>query len=120
MTDGKSQERLDRIEELIAQMAVNTLASQQASDEYRVRFEQQLAASNERLNRIEQLVESNNRFLEAFSVELRGYIQAMDNMTQRQNGIIATSNQDRQDANARLGSIQRRVDAIARHLGVDG
>lgn len=117
-----SSDRLDLIEALIQQSVV-------ASNERMSRLEQNLAhsealmeanrrESNERLTRIEQLVESNNRFLESFSADLRRYTDAMNNMTTRIDGVIATSNQDRQETNSRLAAIQRQVGAIAQHLGV--
>ena len=124
-----SNDRLDRIETLLERSIV-------VSDERMTRLEQSLTASderltrieflvvsnhqesNERLTRIEQVVESNNRFLESFSQDLRLYSDSMNNFASRIDGVIATNNQDRQDANSRLATIQRQVGAIAKHLGV--
>lgn len=47
--------------------------------------------SNERLTRIEQIVESNNRFLESFSADLRHYTETMNNLATRINRVIATA-----------------------------
>jgi archaellum component FlaC len=76
--------RLDRMESLLERFMV-------ASEHDRV-------ASNERLTRIEQVVESNNRFLEAFSTDLRSYTQRIDNLadkldlfSSRMDGVVATS-----------------------------
>lgn len=110
-----SNDKLDRIEALLERSIV-------ASDERMTRIEQRLEQSNkasdERLTRIEQVVESNNRFLESFSQDLRQYTDSMNNFATRIDGVIATNNQDRQEANSRLAAIQRQVSAIARHLGV--
>jgi chromosome segregation ATPase len=117
MTNGSS-DRLDRIEALLQQSVI-------ASDERMTRLEQSMLASDERMTRIEQglerverVVESNNRFLESFSTDLRRYTDAMNNLTTRIDGVIATNNQDRQESNSRLAVIQRQVAAIAKHLGV--
>ncbi len=128
MTNGSS-DRLDRIEALLQQSVI-------ASDERMTRFEQGMErmqqrleesakASDERmtrveegLERVERVVESNNRFLESFSTDLRRYTDSMNNLATRIDGVIATSNQDRQESNSRLAVIQRQVAAIAKHLGV--
>lgn len=81
-------------------------------------MERAITASDERLTRIEQVVESNNRFLESFSQDLKRYTDSMNNLATRIDGVIATNNQDRQETNSRLGAIQRQVSAIAKHLGV--
>lgn len=127
MTNSNS--RLDRIETLLERSIV-------ASDERMTRLEQSLTASderltrienlvesnhlesNERLTRIEQIVESNNRFLESFSANVSRYVDTMNNLAARMDGIIATANQDRIETNSRLSAIQRQVSAIAKHLGV--
>lgn len=124
-----SSDRLDRIETLLERSIV-------ASDERMTRLEQSLTASdermtrienlvesnhqesNERLTRIEQIVESNNRFLESFSANVNRYVDIMNNLAARMDGIIATANQDKQETNSRLSAIQRQVSAIAKHLGV--
>jgi ABC-type transporter Mla subunit MlaD len=68
-----------------------------------------IASSNERLTRIEQLVEtnsqkitdltqvvaSNNRFLESFSQDLRRYTDNMDRLTHQLAATTANNNQDR-------------------------
>lgn len=135
MTNG-SNDRLDKIEALLERSIV-------ASDERMTRLEQSTAASDGRLTRMENLVElnhresnerltriesglerleqavrSNNRFLESFSTDIRRYVDTMNNLATRIDGIVATNNQDRQEANSRLATIQRQVSAIAKHLGV--
>lgn len=145
MTD--SNNRIDRIEALLEQFIAASADNQQKSNERMTRFEQSLEQqkqesneqmaqqmarfqqyaeyaeqqrkeSNERLTRIEQISESNNKFLEAFSVDLQRYTDTMNNLAVRIDGVIATNNQDKQETNTRLSSIQRQVMAIARHLGV--
>ncbi len=106
-----SNDRLDRIETLLERSIV-------ASDERMTRLEQSLSASDERMTRIEQIVESNNRFLESFSANVNRYVDTMNNLAARMDGIIATANQDKQETNSRLSAIQRQVSAIAKHLGV--
>lgn len=96
MTNGN--ERLDRIEALLERFVV---------------------ASDERLTRIEQVVESNNRFLESFSRNLQQYATSMDNLTKRIDGVVASNNEQRDETNSRLSSIQRQVIAISQHLGVN-
>ena len=83
------------------------------------------AASNERmtrieegLDRIEKVVESNNRFLESFSADVRRYTDTMNDFATRIDGVIANNNQQGDETNSRLSAIQRQVSAIARHLGV--
>lgn len=90
-----SSDRLDRIEALLERFIDASVADRQAS--------------NERMTRIEQAVESNNRFLEAFSADLKHYANRLDNFTARIDGVIATSNQDRQEINRRLSAIQNQV-----------
>ena len=97
MTNGSS-DRLDRIEALLQQSVI---------------------ASNERLTRIEQIVESNNRFLEGFSERIERYTARMDNLAHkldnfstRTDGMIFTANQDRQETNSRLAGIQRQIKTI--------
>lgn len=111
MTSG-SNDRLDRIEALLETFITASVVDK--------------SASNERLTRIEQAVESNNRFLESFSQDLKSYTDSMNNFATRIYGVIATSNQDRLESNSRLAVIQRQVSAmpgtaggaIAKHLGV--
>lgn len=85
-----------------------------------------IEASNERLNRIEQLVESNNRFLEAFTQHVDQLAQKVDRLTDNTDRVIqqiaastSNANQDRMEVNTRLSAIGRKVDAIAHHLGVN-
>lgn len=122
-------DRIDRIESLLESFIAASLASSQASNDRMTRLEQTMEAnhreSNDRMTRIEEglerterIVESNNRFLESFSTDLRRYTDSMNNLATRIDGVIATNNQDRQEANSRLAAIQRQVSAIARHLGV--
>jgi ABC-type transporter Mla subunit MlaD len=91
-----------------------------------------IQASDERLTRIEQLVESNNRFLEAFTHRVDHFAQRVDRLTERVDRLTqtteevvrqiasttSTTNQDRMDVTTRLSAINRKVDAIANHLGV--
>lgn len=131
-----SSDRIDRLEALLERSIT-------ASDERMTRLEQSMAASDERMTRLEQSMErqsqesnermtrfeqglervelvvaSNNKFLEAFSTDLRRYTETLNNLANRIDGMIATSNQDRQESNSRLAAIQRQVSAIAKHLGV--
>lgn len=134
--NNESNDRLGQIEALLERSIV-------ASDERMTRLEQSMVASDGRLTRIENLVESNhresnermtrvesglerleqatrsnNRFLESFSTDIRRYVDTMNNLATRIDGVIATSNQDRMETNSRLQVIQRQVSAIAKHLGV--
>ncbi len=102
-----SNNKLDRIEALLERSIV-------ASDERMTRLEQSILASDERLSRIEQglerleqVVTSNNRFLESFSTDIKRYVDMMNNLATRIDGVIATNNQDRQETNSRLATIQR-------------
>lgn len=88
-------------------------------DKFATAVEQAIVKSNERLTRIEKVVESNNRFLESFSSDLKSYTESMNNFATRIDGVIATNNQDRQETNSRLAIIQRQVSAIAKHLKID-
>ncbi len=117
-----SNDRLDRIEALLERSVT-------ASDERMTRLEQsmerQSQESNERMTRVEQVVASNNKFLEAFTADLKRYTDTMnnlgnriDNLVSRIDGVIAANNQDRQESNSRLAAVQRQVSAIAKHLGV--
>jgi len=110
MTNGN--DRLDRIEALLERSIV-------ASDARMTRIEESIQSSSDRLTRIEQIVESNNRFLESFSHSLQQYATSMDNLSRRIDGIIAANNEQRNETNSRLASIQRQVAAISRHLGVE-
>ncbi|MEB3336394.1 MAG: hypothetical protein VKJ46_02960 [Leptolyngbyaceae bacterium] len=118
-TSSNNSDRLQQIEALIQQFIAATAESKRASDERFARMEQNKIESDERLTRMEQMVESNNRFLEAFSQDIRRYIDEMQEQRRRTDTAIAATNQDRQETNARLGTIQRKVDGIARHLGVE-
>jgi response regulator RpfG family c-di-GMP phosphodiesterase len=84
-----------------------------------------IAASNERLTRIEQLVESNNRFLEAFTQRVDRLAEKVDRLTDNTDRVIqqmaastSNANQERMDVTTRLSAINRKVEAIASHLGV--
>lgn len=94
MTNG-STDRLDRIEALLERFIEASVTDRQTS--------------NERMTRIEQAVESNNRFLEAFSADLKHYANRLDNFTARIDGVIATSNQDRDEIKTQLNAIRRQV-----------
>lgn len=89
-------------------------------DKFAAAVEQAIVKSDERLTRIEQVVESNNRFLESFSQDLKQYTDSMNSFATRIDGVIATNNQDRQETNSRLAIIQRQVSAIAKHLEIEG
>jgi paraquat-inducible protein B len=85
-----------------------------------------IASSNERLTRIEQLVESNNRFLESFGQDVKQLTQKIDRLTDNTDRVIqqmaastSSANQERMDVTTRLSAINRKVDAIASHLGVN-
>ena len=70
------------------------------------------------LERVELVVASNNKFLEAFSTALRRYTETLNNFATRIDGMVATNNQDWQESNSPLALIQRQVIAIAKHVGV--
>jgi len=60
------------------------------------RLKQGMETGNERMNRFEigleetrKLVDSNNRFLESFSQDLRKYTESMNNLATRIDGVIA-------------------------------
>ena len=112
MTNGNNNNRLDRIEALLEHFVV-------VSDERMTRSEQSMLQSDQRLTRIEQIVDSNNRFLESFSRNLQQYSTSMDNFAKRIDGVIATNNEQRDETNLRLASIQRQVGAISQHLGLN-
>jgi paraquat-inducible protein B len=85
-----------------------------------------ISSSNERLTRIEQLVESNNRFLESFGQDVKQLTQKVDRLTDNTDRVIqqmaastSNANQERMDVTTRLSAINRKVDAIATHLGVN-
>ena len=56
-------DRIDRIEALLERFIDASFADRQAS--------------NERMTRLEQVVDSNNRFLQAFSTDLKRYTDTM-------------------------------------------
>ncbi len=112
-------DRMDRIETAIENLVDANIASLERMALLEEVRESDRQESNERLTRIEQIVESNNRFLESFSRSVQTFSDTVTNLAQTQNGIIATSNSDRQESNIQLGRIQRKVDAIAQHLGLD-
>lgn len=129
MTNPNNGDRLDRIETLLESFIAASVADRQASNERMTRLEETMAAdraaSNERmtrieegLDRIEKVVESNNRFLESFSADVRRYTDTMNDFATRIDGVIANNNQQGDETNSRLSAIQRQVSAIARHLGV--
>lgn len=110
MTNPNS-DRLDKIEILLESFITASIADRQASNERMTRLEQSTAASDKRLTRIEQIVESNNKFLESFSTDLRRYTDSMNNLATSIDGVIATSNQDRQETNSRRSE---NTDAVKR------
>ena len=101
-------ERVDRLEQAIE---ADRAASNQRMTQFDQRLDRFALESHQRLTRIEQSVESNNRFLEAFSQDLRRYTDNMDRLTQQLSAVTAGSNQDRMEVNTRLSAIQRRVEA---------
>lgn len=121
MTD--QPDRLTQVESLLLLMAESLKQQKDASDERMTRLEQTISRvlqeSNERLTRIKQLFESNNRFLEGFSQRIDRYTNRMDNLankldtfSSRIERVIFTTNQDRQETNSRLASIQRQLQTV--------
>ena len=115
MTNGSS-DRLTQVESLLQQLAESLKQQKDASDERMRRIEQERDAdrqeSNKRLTRIEQAVESNNRFLEAFGRDVKRFTETASNLTNRIDGVIFTANQDRQETNIRLSRIENKVDQL--------
>lgn len=79
-----SSDRLDRVEALLERFIDASVADCQASNERMTRIEQSMQEGSERmirieqgLGRVEQIVESNNRFLESFSTDVRHYTDTM-------------------------------------------
>lgn len=114
MTNNGSSDQLD-----LKQVAALLQQSIVASNDRMTKLEQSMVKSDERLTRIEQAVESNNRFLEGFSQRIDRYTTRMDNLAHkldtfstRIDGVIFTANQDRQETNSRLASIQRQMNTI--------
>lgn len=111
MTERWTDETLDRFASTVATaIAANNEAIQ---------------SSHERMTRIEQLVESNNRFLESFGQDVKQLAQKVDRLTENTDRVIqqmasstSSANQDRMDLTTRLSAINRKVEAIASHLGV--
>lgn len=105
MTNSNS-DRLDKVESLLESFIAASIADRQASNERMTQLEKHLEesakTSNERMTRIEQSVESNNRFLQSFSQDLRRHVDTMNNLAQRIDGVIAASNQGRDETNSRL------------------
>jgi len=128
-----SDERMTRLEQSMTgsdERMTRLEQSMTGSDERMTRLEQSMERnaheSNERLTRIEQSIEqveqvvkSNNRFLESFGESVKRFTDTAFNLTQRIDGMIASTNQQRDESNSRLAGIQRQVNAIAKHLGVD-
>lgn len=92
-------------------------------DEIAALLQQFIVASDERMTRLEQVVDSNNRFLEGFSERIDRYTTRMDNLatkldnfSTRVSGVIATANLDRQDINTRLSRIENKMDRIPRDI----
>lgn len=121
MTD--QPDRLTQVKSLLLLMAESLKQQKDASDERMTRLEQTISRvlqeSNERLTRIKQLFESNNRFLEGFSQRIDRYTNRMDNLankldtfSSRIERVIFTTNQDRQETNSRLASIQRQLQTV--------
>lgn len=120
-----SPDRLDKIEALLESFITASIADRASSNERMTRLEQSTAASDERMTRVEeglerldQAVVSNNRFLESFSTDIKRYVDTMNNLAASIDGIIATTNQDRQETNSRLARMQTQLNAITKHLGV--
>ena len=141
MTERWTEETLDRFASTVATaIAANNHAIQANNDAIATQAQalkdaiaaqsqalnEATIASNERLTRIEQLVESNNRFLEAFTHRVDRLAERVDRLTQTTEEVVrqmasttSTTNQDRMDVTTRLSAINRKVDAIANHLGVN-
>lgn len=112
MTERWTDETLDRF-------AATVATAIQANNKAIAANSAAIAAGNERMTRFEQLVESNNRFLESFSQDLRRYTDNMDRLTHQLAATTSNANQDRMDVTTRLSAINRKVDAISSHLGVN-
>jgi uncharacterized protein (DUF3084 family) len=111
-TERWTDESLDRFASTVA-------AAITANNEQIAANSEQIAANSAQLMRIGQLVESNNRFLEALGQDLRRYSDNMDRLSNQLANATSSANQDRMDSTTRPSAINRKVDAIARHLGVD-
>ncbi len=83
--------RLDQLQALLADFIAASTGDRQASNERMTRLEEAASVASARMERVERIVESNN-------------------LVQRQ---------DKQKSHIKLGRIQRTVDAIAQHLGLD-
>jgi len=75
-------------------------------------LQQSILASDKRMTRIEQAIESNNRFLEAFGQSVKKFADTATVLNQRLDGVIATANSDRQETNIRLSRIEGKVDRL--------
>jgi hypothetical protein len=98
--------------------ASTVAAAVTANNEQIAANSEQIAANSAQLMRIGQLVESNNRFLEALGQDLRRYSDNMDRLSNQLANATSSANQDQMDSTTRPSAINR-ADAIARHLGVD-
>jgi uncharacterized coiled-coil protein SlyX len=105
-------DRLDRIEALLERIAIE-------SDARMSRIEQVVEGNSQRITELTQVVASNNRFLGSFSQDLRRYTDNMDRLTHQLAATTSNANQDRMDITTRLSAINRKVDVIASHLGVN-
>jgi uncharacterized protein Yka (UPF0111/DUF47 family) len=107
-----NNDRVSHVEDRWEQMVIDSAQSKQESDE--------------RMTRIEQLVESNNRFLEAFTQQVDRLAQKVDRLTENTDQVVrqmaattSNENQERMDITTRLSAINRKVDAIANHLDLN-
>ena len=112
MTERWTDETLDRFASTVA-------TAIQANNEA-------IVASDERLTRIEHLSESNNRYLEAFTQRVERLAEKIDRLAETTDRVIqqmasttSGANQDRTDVTTRLSAINRKVDAIVSHLGIN-
>ncbi len=112
MTERWTDETLDRFASTVSTAIT-------ASNERLTRIEQLVETNSQKITDLTQVVASNNRFLESFSQDLRRYTDNMDRLTHQLAASTANNNQDRMDVTTRLSAINRKVDVIASHLGVN-
>jgi uncharacterized coiled-coil protein SlyX len=78
-----------------------------------------IAAGNARMDRLEQVVTeltqvvgSNNRYMEAFSQDLRRYTENLDNISQQLAASTARANDERYETSTRLSSMSRKLTGV--------
>jgi hypothetical protein len=119
MTERWTDETLDRFASTVATAITANNEAIAANAQMIAANVQAIAASNDRLTRIEQMVESNNRFLESFGEDVKRLTDNTDKLIRQMQASTSSANQDRMDVTTRLSAINRKVDAIASHLGVN-